>query len=93
MKTNMQVLQAAWPVYFDPSAVYSTPTNTELFAQEVEYESGNTWGGVQSPDGYFINAEFVCTRWLVVSLMIYGQIPGQPGSAFPWPTGQGCPAI
>jgi hypothetical protein len=90
--TNVQqVLQAAWPYYFDPTFFSpSPPTNKELFAQEVEFQSGNNWGGNQTPDNFFINSEFLCSRTLVQSLMVYGQIPGRPGSVTPWPTGQGC---
>jgi hypothetical protein len=86
-----QVLKAAWPYYFDPNYFSkATATNKELFAQEVEYQSGNTWGGNQSPDYFFTNSEFLCSRTLVQSLMVYGQIPGRRGSFMPWPTGQSC---
>jgi hypothetical protein len=89
--SNQQVLQKAWAAFFNP-ATYLPATNKEFFAEEVAVLTGNSVGPV-SPDHYFINSEFLCTRTLVFSLMVYGQIPGRTGSIQRWPAGQGCPSF
>lgn len=68
------------------------PSSDEMFAEEFAVQTGNKWGGNQSPASYFVGNKFSCTGRLLYSMYRYGQIPGRTGSIMPWPTGQNCPS-
>jgi len=65
---------------------FAYPSNGEFFAQVFESNTPYKWNGVASPDKVFVtNTHFPCTKELLRSLAIYGQVPGRTGSVVPWP--------
>ena len=93
---NEEVLQGdsnggGWSYFFNPNDSQQpfNPDSDEFFAQASEYVTGNTWPGMYSPDNFFINSRFSCTRTLIDDMMRYGQIPGRELVTFSGTIGAG----
>jgi hypothetical protein len=83
--TGPQRTETITPSVFSSPGFY--PSNGEFFSQLFESTTSSKWNGAPSPNKVLTtNAYFKCTKQLMLSLRIYGQVPGRPGSVMPWPS-------
>jgi hypothetical protein len=72
---NQTVLQKAWKEPFAAGVPDPTHPSAELFAEEVSFDTSEQISGNQSPDWYFHNQGFQCTRTIDYRLRTYGVLP------------------
>jgi hypothetical protein len=69
----------AWGYFFTPSFKGISPYYGELFAEETAFINSRE-GGNHSPDAYFQQGFFVCTRYMVQYLEEHGKLPPKTGT-------------